>query len=178
MRDPWISEHRLSMPPREPFAMDEWEEERLRREVLFAPFRLLSGLVSGGVLAMLALGIAWYPFWPSSFDALFHAVFVLGAAIVVAGGLGAFMYAVRPISHGWQLIVSVAVGTLGAVVIGPAMRAAVLTDCLRGTGPQEHWCAEGYSFVPFLLRTTIACAFVATAISVLGVRPRIQDDEG
>jgi hypothetical protein len=154
--------------------MNEWEEEHLRRDVLFAPFRLLSGLVSGAVLAMLAFGIAWYPFWPSSFDAFFHAAFVLGSAIVVAGGLGAFMYAVRPIRHAWQLILSVAVGTLGAVVVGPAMRAAALTDCLHGTGPQERWCGADYSFVPFHLRTAIACAFVATAISVLGVRPRVD----
>lgn len=161
--------------------MSAWDEERLRWEVLFAPFRLLAGLVSGATLAILAFGIAWSPFWPSSLEAVIQALVVLGTAALVAGAFGAFMFAVRPLRRWWQLILSVAAGTLGGLLVGPAMRTSILIDCLHGTGPQERWCSIDYSFVPFFLGTTIACAIVAAAISVLGIRsrsPRTQDDGG
>jgi hypothetical protein len=159
--------------------MDAWEEERVRWEVVFAPLRLLAGLVSGAILAILAFGIAWRPFWPTSFEAIIQAIAVLGMAALVAAGFGAFMFAIRPIRRWWQLIVFESVGIMGAPVIGSAMRAAVLTDCLHGSGPQERWCSADYSFLPFFLGTTIACAIVAGVISVVGIRPptpRIQDD--
>jgi hypothetical protein len=150
--------------------MGQFDEEDIRHAV-FAPLRMLSGFVVGGVLGILAFGLAWKPFWPSSFEGLIQAIVLLGTTALIAGGLGALTFAVRPFQRSWQLIMSVGLGTLGGVVAGRVMRSALMIDCLHGTGSQGPWCNAGYSFLPFFLGSALAGGFVAMAISALGVRP-------
>jgi hypothetical protein len=152
-------------------AMNEFEEERTRGEALFAPLRLLGGFVAGGVLGILGFGLAWSPFWPSSFEGAIQALVVLGTTALITGAIGAFMFAVRPLRHWWQLVACVALGSLGGLFAGGAMRSAILADCLHGTGPQERWCSIGYSFLPLFLGSMFAGGIAAGVLSAVGVRP-------
>lgn len=152
-------------------AMNEFEEERVRKAAVFAPLRMLAGFVAGGVLGSLGLGFAWLPFWPAGWEAVVRALVVLGTTALIAGAFGAFMFAVRPLRRWWHVVVCIALGSLGGVFAGAEMRSALLADCLHGTGPQESWCNVGYSFSPFFLGSGLAGGIVALAISALGVKP-------
>lgn len=158
--------------------MNELEEERFRREALFAPVRMLAGLVSGSVIGIIAFGLAWLPFWPSSFEGTLEALILLGIAGLIAGAFGALMLAVKPLRAWWQLILCVALGSVAGLLAGWAMRSAILGDCLHGTGPQERWCDASYSFLPLFLGNILAAAIVATVLSALGVRTASLPDPG
>ncbi len=156
---------------------DDEEEERLRRDALLAPVRLLAGLVSGGVLGLVCFGLSWAAFMPSSFESLLQALVVFGTIGLSTAALGAFVFMVRPIRRWWHLLLLVALGAVGGWVGARPFRDALLVDCLRGTGPQERWCTAGYSFVALFVASAAAGAFVAAAMGALGVRPSQERDK-
>ncbi|MEO8293318.1 MAG: hypothetical protein ABI635_09280 [Actinomycetota bacterium] len=155
--------------------MEEWEEERFRRDALFAPLRLLAGLFAGGVVGMIGFGAVWAAFSPSGFDATLQALLVWAGASLATRALGAFMSSVRPVRRWWHLMIPVALGAVGGLLAGREFRFALLVDCLHGTGPQERWCMGDYSFSALLVASLIAGALVAGTLSAFGVRPGRRD---
>jgi hypothetical protein len=152
-------------------AMNEFDEDRIRRAAVFAPIRMLSGFVAGGVLGILAFGLAWLPFWPSSLEGVVRVLVLLGTTGLITGAFGTLMFAVRPLQRWWHLVVCIWLGSLGGLFAGAEMRSTLLADCMHGTGPQASWCNVGYSFLPFFLGSLFAGGIVALAISAVGVRP-------
>lgn len=145
----------------------------MRRSVLSAPLRLLSGFVVGGAVTALAFAFAWIAWWPKTFYGLVEVGALLGGLSLIGAALGAGLFALRPIRR-WSHIFMVVIVAAGASV-DPArrFRAALAVDCFYGSSRTEPWCLPGFDWTLVLVCTIAAGTLIGLALGSLGVRPRL-----
>lgn len=147
-----------------------WESAQ-RKYVVWAPLRMLAGLAIGMTCAVAVILSVWLPIMPTSFDSGIELVGLFVGALTVFGVLSAVAFALRPLRTPLTIGVTVIVVVIAGLLMGARFDEARRLDCLRGTGPQETWCADTASDRTKVILTHGAGALILSVpLVLLGLR--------
>ena len=140
-----------------------------RRHLLWSPVRLIAGFAIGILLAGLFFVPVWLYWFPNGIDSTLLALPVYLAVLLVAGTLGAALYAVKPIRRLWPLTGLVFCFACFGIIAGLQYAPALDEACRHGSAPQEHWC-DSPSHTLMILAHAGAASSVGLFLGLVALR--------